>query len=167
MFPWEIDSVKFNQFFKGPYLFSAIYRVYRGAYFGHGFQLCGHVPEKGDNFQELFDKLPLEIKGIILNKIWNEGCDLGVVLALNGEVLLPLSLQFLFSQYGRLKEITKPIISVGCGAWNGTLIKARKRSKQIIFKYGSLNLKNKVVIPNFLSLELYKSPTEVYGFLSA
>lgn len=167
MFPWEIDAVQFQKFFRGPHLFSAIYRVYKGAYFGHGFKLCGHVPEKGDNFQELFDKLPLEIKGIILNKIWDEGRDLGVVVASKGEVLLPLPLHFLFSQYGRLKEFTKPIISVGCGAWNGTLVKARRQSKQIIFKYGSLNLKNKVVIPNFLNSELYKSPTEVYGFLSA
>ena len=109
----------------------------------------------------------MEIKGIILNKIWNDGHDLGIVLVVKGELLLPLSLQFLFSQYGRLKEITQPIISMGCGAWNGTIIKSRKQPKQCIFEYGSLNLKNKVIILNFLNSELYKSPTEVYGFLSA
>jgi hypothetical protein len=54
--------------------------------------LCGHVLEKEDNFQKLFDKLPLDIKGIILNKIWNEGRDLGVVLVSRGELLLPLPL---------------------------------------------------------------------------
>jgi hypothetical protein len=167
MFPWEIDSIQFKEFFKGPYLFSAIYRVYKGAYFGQGFQLCGHVLEKEDKFQTLFDKLPLEIKGIILNKVWNEGRDLGVVLVAKGELLLPLPLQFLFSQYGRLKEITQPIIFVGCGAWNGTSITSRKRSKQYVFEYGTLDLKNKVIIPNFLNKELYKSPTEVYRFLSA
>jgi hypothetical protein len=167
MFPWEIDSTRFKNFFEGPYLFSAIYRVYKGAYFGQGFQLCGHVLDKEDNFQTLFDKLPLDIKGIILNKVWNEGRELGVVLVAKGEILLPLPLQFLFSQYGRLKEITQPIISVGCGAWNGTLITYRKRSKQYVFEYGTLNVKNKVIIPNFLNKELYKSPTEVYGFLFA
>jgi hypothetical protein len=55
----------------------------------------------------------LDIKGIILNKIWNAGRDLGVVLVLRGELFLPLPLQILFSQYGRLKEITQPIISMG------------------------------------------------------
>jgi hypothetical protein len=65
-----------------------------------------------------------------------------------------------------LKEITQPIISVECGAWNGTLITSQKQSKQYVFEYGTLNLKNKVIIPNFLNKELYKSPTEVYGFLS-
>jgi hypothetical protein len=78
--------------------------------------------------------------------------------------LLPLPLQFLFFQYGRLKEITQPIISVGCGAWNGTLMTSRKQSKQYVFEYGTLNLKNKVIIPNFLNKELYKSPIEVMDF---
>jgi hypothetical protein len=92
MFPWEIDSTRFKNFFEGPYLFSAIYRVYKGAYFGQGFQLCGHVLDKEDNFQTLFDKLPLDIKEIILNKVWNEGRELGVVLVAKGEILLPLPL---------------------------------------------------------------------------
>jgi hypothetical protein len=92
MFLWEIDSTQFNKFFEGPYLFSAIYRVYKGAYFGQGFQLYGHVLEKEDDFQKLYDKLPLDIKGNILNKIWNEGRDLGVVLVSRGELLLPLPL---------------------------------------------------------------------------
>jgi hypothetical protein len=71
----------------------------------------------------------LDIKGITLNKVWNEDRDLGVVLVSNGKLLLPLPLQFLLSQYGRLKEIAQLIISVGYGAWNGTLITSRKRSK--------------------------------------
>jgi hypothetical protein len=56
---------------------------------------------------------------------------------------------------------------VGCGTWNSTLITFRKGSKQYVFEYGTFNLKNKVIITNFLNKELYKSPTEVYGFLSA
>ena len=50
MFLWEINSVLFNKNFEGLYLFSAIYMVYKGAYFGQGFQLCGHVLKKEDNF---------------------------------------------------------------------------------------------------------------------
>jgi hypothetical protein len=65
-----------------------------------------------------------------------------------------------------LKEIIQPIISQGCGAWNGTLITSWKQFKQYVFGYGTLNFKNKVIIPNFLNKELYKSSTEVYGFLS-
>jgi hypothetical protein len=64
--------------------------------------------------------------------------------------LLSLPLQFLFSQYGRLKEITQPIISMGCGAWNGTSITSRKQSKQYVFEYGTFNLKNKVLYLIFL-----------------
>jgi hypothetical protein len=166
MFPWELDSTQIIRFYDGPCLFSAIYRVYKGAYFRQGFQLCGRKVEKEDNFQELFDKLPLEIKGIILNKVWNDGKELGIVLVVKGELLLSLPLQFLFAQYGRLKDITLPIISVGCGTWNGLLISSKKCIKQYIFLYGQCNPRNKVIIPNFLNRDLYKSPTEVYGFLS-
>jgi hypothetical protein len=88
--------------------------------------LYGRKVEKEDNFQELFDKLPLEIKGIILKKARNDGKELGIVLVVKGELLLSLPLQFLFAQYGRLKDITLPIISVGCGTWNGLLISSKK-----------------------------------------
>jgi hypothetical protein len=81
----------------GPYLFSALYCVYKRAYFGQGFQLCVRVLEKEDNIQKLFDKLPLEIKRIRLNKIWNDGLNLGVALVLKRQLLLPLPLQFLFA----------------------------------------------------------------------
>jgi hypothetical protein len=40
-FPWEVTKDNLNKFFEGPHLFLALYRVYRGAYYGQGFQLSG------------------------------------------------------------------------------------------------------------------------------
>lgn len=34
-----------SEFFKGPYLFSVLYRVYRGAYYSQGFQFYGAHPK--------------------------------------------------------------------------------------------------------------------------
>ena len=45
-FLWEVTNENLKGFFEGPYLFSALYRVYRGAYFGQGFQLDRKLPEQ-------------------------------------------------------------------------------------------------------------------------
>ena len=53
-FPWEVTNENLKGFFEGPYLFSALYRVYRGAYFGQGFQLDRKLPEQ--IHKEFYDK---------------------------------------------------------------------------------------------------------------
>ena len=50
MLPSEINSTQVNKFFVGPCFFFALYCIYKGAYFGQGFQLCGHVLEIEDKF---------------------------------------------------------------------------------------------------------------------
>jgi hypothetical protein len=72
-FPWEVTKDNLNNFFEGPYLFSALYRVYRGAYFGQGFQLSGSSLKINHKFQKSFDQLPIELKRLILSKVWQTG----------------------------------------------------------------------------------------------
>lgn len=167
MFPWEVNSERVNQFFTGPYLFSALYRVFKGAYFGHGFQLSGKLPTTIENFQNLFDALPLEIRGLILSKIWNNGDGFNSLIVLNGELILPPILHFLFSQYGRIKTSTQPIITKRCGAWNGSQIggKFTIRNRTYEFKYGIPNLKSRFLIPEFLNSETNNSFAISYGLL--
>lgn len=166
MFPWEVNKERITQFYKGPYLFSALYRAYKGAYFGQGFQLTGSLPNISKDFQVLFDRLPLEVKGVILSKIWNEGRNYNIFIVDKGELLLPLKLQFLFAQYGRIKQFTQSIIPKGCGAWNGTLVaKNNSRSRRYVFKYSIPNLRSKVLIPDFLNSERGETLTIHYGLI--
>ena len=78
-----------------------------------------------------------------------------------GELLLPIKLQFLFAQYGRLKHTTQPLIYRGCSAWNGAPLK----KSVFVFTYDTLNLKSKVLIPDFLSKDPYWPNTISFGLL--
>jgi hypothetical protein len=69
-FPWEVTKEILSNFFEGPHLFSALYRVYRGAYYGEGFQLSGSPLKINKEFQQSFDQLPIELRRLILSKVW-------------------------------------------------------------------------------------------------
>ena len=147
IFPWEISKGALSDFFSGPYLFSALYRVYRGAYYGQGFQFYGAHPKIDETFKEKFVQLPLEIKQLILNKVWNKGEGFNEVIVKNKILYLKYQLQFLFAQYGRIEFQTQPLISKGVGVWNGY-----KFDREIyIFNYDKLNTRSRVFIPDFLS----------------
>jgi hypothetical protein len=151
-FPWEVTKDNLNDFFEGPHLFSALYRIYRGAYYSQGFQLSGSSLKIDNRFQKCFDQLPIELKRLILSKVWESGQHFNTLRVYKGELLLPLKLQFLFVQYGRLKHTTQPLISKGCGAWNGCLLK-----KSIyVFTYDTPNLKSKTLIPDFLNRDAFQ-----------
>ena len=161
MFPWEVDPILINKFYSGPYLFAALYKVYRGAYYGRGFQFCGtplHIP---GTFQSSFDNLPLDIKRIILSKVWNQGTNLKTLVVVKGELYLQFELHFLFSQYGRLKSTTQAVFSQGCGAWKGYVIK----KNACIFNYGPRERKGKVMIPEFLNSDPCSSTTSSFGLI--
>jgi hypothetical protein len=160
-FPWEVQQKDINQFFEGPFLFAALYRVYRGAYFGQGFKFCGTHFKFDSNLQNKFDQLPIDIKRIILAKIWDNGIRFNALIVFKGELFLQSNLHFLFAQYGRLKNLTSPIISKGCGAWNGYKLD----TKTYIFKYGPQKLDSQVLIPDFLSRESDKPISIAFGLL--
>jgi hypothetical protein len=104
--------------------------------------------------------LPLEVRRIILSKIWDNGRQYNVLCINRGELFLPLGLHFLFAQYGWLKNITQPLISKGCGAWNG------KRLVDRVYLFdGKTNLRNQLLIPYFLSRDPYKPTTISFGLL--
>lgn len=160
-FPWEVTEDNVNSVFEGPHLFAALYRVYRGAYYGSGFQMSGSPLELGPEFQTNFDQLPIELKRLILSKIWQSGKDFNTLRVKKGDLLFPFKLQFLFAQYGRLKNTTQPLISKGCGAWNG-----EPQSRRIyIFTYGPSNLRSKVLIPDFICRDPYRPTSVSFGLL--
>jgi hypothetical protein len=146
-FPWEISKEVLSDFFSGPYLFSALYRVYKGAYYGQGFQFYGAHPKTDESFKEKFTQLPLEIKQLILNKVWNKGEGFNEVIVKKKTLYLKYQLHFLFSQYGRLKFQTQPLISKSIGVWNGY----KFNRETYIFAYSKLNFQTKVFFPDFLS----------------
>ena len=161
-FPWEVTNKNLKGFFEGPYLFSALYRVYQGAYFGQGFQLDRKLLEQiHKEFYDRFAQLPLDLKAKILSKLWDQGRTYNHLIVHKGELYLPIELHFLFAQYGRLKKFTQPILSMGCGAWNGRLIERRMYS----FEYGPPNLRGRFLISDFLSSEPYYIPSPCFGLL--
>ena len=60
---------------------------------------------------------------------------------------LKYQLYFIFSQYGRLKLQTQPLISKSIGAWNGY----KFNRETYILVYSKLNFQSKVFFPDFLS----------------
>ena len=161
-FPWEVNQENLKGFFEGPYLFSALYRVYQGSYFGQGFQLDRKLPKQiNKEFYDQFDQLPLDLKAKILSKLWDQGKAYNQLVVFKGDLYLPIELQFLFAQYGRLKKFTQPIISKGCGAWNGNRIERYTYN----FEYGIPNLRGKYLIPDFLNQDPYRPNTPCFGLL--
>jgi hypothetical protein len=138
-----------------------LYRAYRGAYYGEGFKFCGTFPKFNSELKILFDQLPIEIKQIILSKIWNNGQEFNALIVFKRELILQTKLYFLFAQYGRLKGITQPIISRGCGGWNGYKLDR----KTYVFKYGPQKLKSQVLIPDFFSIDPSKPISIAFGLL--
>ena len=78
-FPWEVIKDNLNKFFEAPHLFSALYRVHRGAYYKQGYQLSGSYSRLGSKFQEKFDQLPIELKRLILSKVWQSSKHFNVI----------------------------------------------------------------------------------------
>ena len=161
VYPWEVNEGNLNNFFKGPHLFAALYRVYRGAYFGQGFQFVDTPSVWDRGIHNHFDKLPLEIKRLIFSKIWDQGRGYNILIVKKGILFLTRNLHFLFAQYGRLKDKSQYMISRGVGAWNGFKLQDRT----YIFHYGLQNLKSQVMIPDFISKDPYRPETIAFGLL--
>ena len=71
VFPWETPEI-IEDNFSGPYLFLALHRLYRNAYFGKGFQITGNN-KVHQELKERIEQLPIDIKRVILSKVWKEG----------------------------------------------------------------------------------------------
>lgn len=152
-FPWEFNQGNLCDFFGGAYLFGALFRVYKSAYYGQGFQFYGAHPRVDRFFKEKFETLPLDIKQIILSQVWNNGIGFNEIIVKSDILYLKYQLQFLFAQRGRIKYQTQPIGSKGIGSWNGF-----RFSRQIfIFKYNQRNFESKIYKPTFF----LKDPKEV------
>lgn len=145
--PWEIPELLDN-YYSGPCLFAALYRLYRGAYFGQGFHLSGNYI---NNFElkNSIDKLPLDIKRITFSKIWNEGKPLKGTVVKEGKLHLTFSLHYLFVQYGKLREIIRPRIPRVYAGWMGSQVEKRT----YVFSYGPIDPSITPLIPEFMCSE--------------
>ena len=100
-FPWEVTNKNLKGFFEGPYLFSALYRVYRGAYFGQGFQLDGKLPEQiHKEFYDRFAQLLLDLKAKILFKLWDQGRTYNHLIVIKGNYICQLNSTFYLPNMG-------------------------------------------------------------------
>jgi len=147
LLPWEVPEL-LEDHFSGPCLFKALYRFYRGAYFGQGFQFCGK-PIKDKELKNSIDQLPLDIKRIILSKVWEKGEPFKGILVSKGQLYLPFRLHYLFLQYGKLKHIINPKVPRVYGGWTGKQVER----KTYVFTYGPVDLSCTPLIPEFMCRE--------------
>lgn len=144
LFPWETPTIVEDYYF-GPCLFMALYRLNKNAYFGQGFQLSGNYIQNKD-LKKNIEQLPLDIKRIILGKIWEKLEPKKGFVVKNGELLLDFALLFLISQYGKLKSQTKKKVPKAYAAWFGDKILERIYK----FTYGPMNPAITPLIPDFV-----------------
>jgi hypothetical protein len=151
---WQITEANACQIYSGPYLFSALYRFFRLTYFGDGNCIKPKKVILPKEFIERFVALPLDLQCDITNIIWNTGEEYRRVIVKDNIAVLPLSLWFLFSIYGRLKRETSTVVPPVDGTWQGTKM-SRKKYK---FVFRSPNHRATPFIPDFMQRE----PAELY-----
>jgi hypothetical protein len=153
---WQVSDSAKHKIYSGGYLFSALYRFFRFSYHGNGIYITPDVALPKD-FIESFVALPLELQRDITNRIWNNGKGYRRVIVDNNSPVLPLSLRFLFSVYGRLKHITSEVVPPVDGTWQGTKL-SRTEYK---FVFGKPNLRATPFIPDFIDRNpLYFNPVD-------
>ena len=147
LFPWEVPEL-IEDYYSGPCLFMALYRLYKNAYYGQGFQLSGtYIWNK--ELKERIDQLPLDIKRIIFSKIWEKiEVKKGFVVR-SGDLLFDFALQYLFVQYGKLKSQAKNKVPHAYACWTGTKV----IDKVYTFMYGPMNPSITPLIPDFVNRE--------------
>ena len=123
---WQVpDSDKLKIYSRG-YLFSALYRFYHFNYYGNGIYIRPVDVTLPKEFIESFVVLPLTLQCNITNRICNNGKGYRRIIIDNNTHVLPLSLRFLFSIYGRLKGITLKVVTPVNGTWQGTKLSRTK-----------------------------------------
>ena len=143
---WQVTGTFDEDLYSKGYLFSALYRLFRAGYWGNGLYITPNRVSIPREFRELFLTLPLDIQENIVNRIWNAGKEYSEIIVRNNHPVIPLSLKFLFSLYGRLKHTTTPIIPRGFGAWNGGKISRTEYR----FVYGKPDTNARPLLPDFI-----------------
>jgi hypothetical protein len=123
---WQISESNVFEVCSGPYLFSALYRFFRLTYYRDGNCIKLEKVTLPKEFIERFVALPLDLQCDITNRIWNQGEEYRKVIVKNNIPVLPLSLWFLFSIYGRLKSVTSRVVPPVDGTWQGTKMSRKK-----------------------------------------
>lgn len=154
---WQVSDSDQHKIYSGGYLFSALYRFFRFSYHGGGIYITPEDITIPKEFTELFVALPLDLQRNITDIIWNGGKGYRRVIVDRNLHVLPLSLKFLFSIYGRLKHITSEVVPPVDGTWQGTKL-SRTEYK---FVFGRPNLRATPFIPDFLDRNpLYFNPVD-------
>lgn len=123
---WQATYLTKHQLFARAYLFSTLYRFFRAGYQGNGLYLTPTKVSIPRRFKELFLSLPLDLQQNVANRIWNKGQGYNEIIVRDNHRVLPLSLEFLFAIYGRLKYTTSLITPLGIGMWIGSKISIRE-----------------------------------------
>ncbi len=149
MWPWEPrpQTAKFleNDLYQGPYLFAALYRFYKAAFWGAGIHIGPNRPIYPKGFLTSFTNLPIHLQQKILEGVWNDGKGFNEIIIKRGYPRLRVDLRFLFLIYSSYKAETFPINKFGFGCWNGGLY----TTTEARFDYGPFNPCTSVNIPDF------------------
>ena len=149
MWPWESQPPTGcsldNDLYEGPYLFAALYRFYRAAFWGYGIHIGPNHPIYPKGFLVNFLNLPLHIQEKIVEIVWNDGKGFNNIIIHKGYPRLRVDLRFLFLIYSPLKEKTFPLNKFGYGCWNGGQITPTDAR----FDYGAFEPCASVNIPDF------------------
>lgn len=159
LFPWKSSGI-IEDYFSGPCLFMALYRLYKNAYFGKGYKF---LKEDFCTFElkGQIEKLPLDVKRIIFSKIWRKGKPYQKIYAKEEDLHIHPSLHYLLGQHGKLRTYSCVEIPSGYAGWHGT----RLDRKLYVFNYGPVNPRLTPLIPDFVSRE-EKHPMSIsFGLL--
>ena len=159
---WQVvDSEGNDLFYRKGYLFSALYRFFRSGYWGNGLYISPNKSTIPREFKELFLCLPIDLQQNITDRIWNEGKGYNTVIVRNNHPVIPLSLKFLFSLYGRNKQESPLVKSLGLGAWNGGKIS----KSEYQFEYGKSDPSARSLVPDFIDRNPLYSTTVDFKML--
>jgi len=154
---WQVPEPVRHELYSGGYLFSALYRLFRSGYWGYGLYITPNRVTIPREFKELFLALPLDLQQNITNRIWNGGEEYKEIIIRRNHPVLPLSLKFIFSVYGRLKDATSLIVPAGMGMWKGDKISRIEYR----FVFGEPDFRARPLLPDFIDRNpVYTNPID-------
>lgn len=149
MWPWDPQprTAGFldTDLYQGPYLFAALYRLFRASFWGAGIHIGPNHPIYPKGFLTNFLNLPLHLQEKIVGIVWNEGKDFNDIVICKGYPRLRVDLRFLFLIYNPYKTETFPLNKFGYGCWNG----GQYNRTEARFYYGPFDPCASVNIPDF------------------
>ena len=103
MWPWEpkppTENFLNNNLYQGRYLFAALYRFYKVAFWRARIHIGPKHPIYPKGFLVNFLNLPLHLQEKIVGIVWNDGKDFNDIIIYRGYPRLRVDLRFMFLIY--------------------------------------------------------------------